>query len=441
MPALERRDSSTALEDPVAGRRRHRILWVVTAALLLLSAAWIVQGFRFLLFQNPGAVDLKFRWLEQRYIWNGQNPYDVVLLEAAHRYHRPSPECTRNNRVDPAIGPLYHRQGGYPPWAYFTAMALVLPTEFQTTRIYFAALNALALTITFVWAYRLGRFHSRAGGIFLAAAALAVFGHFKTLDAGQYGILVNGLLIGVYLLVTRYRFVLAGITYGLAFLKPQISALFAIIFLVRRQWSSLVAATLYVVLASLGMWALIKTNPIEMLTQMSAIVQSWSHHPDPDHYLDPTYVPMGYSSFSHLMLMLHVDWKIATPLGAALGLFLTGVLMWLWRNGETLALFAVAATMGRLWSYHLNYDDVMLIFLVVALGKLVLARPSLGTILAFSLVGLTLWVPVRSWHKPYPLALQVAQVSIWLFGLAVLLAQQPRSRGLEDELKLNACAA
>jgi hypothetical protein len=95
--------------------------------------------------------------------------------------------------------------------------------------------------------------------------------------------------------------------------------------------------------------------------------------------------------------------------------------------------------MGRLWSYHHNYDDVMLIFLVVALGRLVLARPSPWTVLAFGVVGLSLWIPVRSWHKPYPMALQIAQMTSWLFGLAIVLAHQPRSRGLEDESKPNAC--
>jgi len=408
-----------ALMNPPDGGRRQHILWAVAAVLLLVGAAYLGRGFTFLLLQRYSLTDFKHRWGEQRYVYNGQNPYDVVELIAAQHAKQPPPECSRDNRVDPRIGPLYFRQGGYPPWAFVTGALFVLPAAFPIACNYYAVLNALALVLTFLWAYHMGRSHSRASGLVLGAAALAIFGNYKTLQVGQYGILVNGLLIGLYYLLVRHRRWLAGVAYGMAALKPQISALFAIIFLVRRQWASLLAATAYIGLASLGTWALTKTNPIEMLSQMYDMGQKW--------------VDSSYSTFTQVLVELHVDKKIVTPVVAILGLLSTGVLMWLWRNGSMLTLFAIAATIGRLWSYHRNYDDVMLIFLVVALGKTVLARPSLWTVFAFILVGLTLWVPVPSLHKLYPLELQLIQIFGWLFGLAVLLANQPRFSPREDE--------
>ena len=179
----------------------------------------------------------------------------------------------------------------------------------------------------------------------------------------------------------------------MATLKPQISALFALSFLVRRQWRALAAATAYVVLASLFTWVMTKTNPIEMLEQMYALAQGWIDHPNP--WIKEQH-PIGVSSFSSVLLDLHFDRKVATPLAAITGLLLAGVLMWLWRNSSTLTLFAIAATIGRLWSYHLPYDDVMLIFLIVPLGKLVMTHRSIGTVLAFCLVGLSLWTPIPS---------------------------------------------
>ena len=268
-------------------------------------------------------------------------------------------------------------------------------------------------------------------GSFWALAAVAVFGHYRSLQVGQYPIIVNALLIGVYWLVQKRRPVAGGVLFGMALLKPQISGLFALTFLVRRQWGALAAATAYVVLASLVTWAVTRTNPIEMIEQMYTLAQGWIDHPDPR--INEQH-PIGISSFSSLMLALHVDRKVATPLAAITGFLLAGVLMWLWRNGRTLTLFAIAATTGRLWSYHHPYDDVTLIFLIVALGELVLTHRSRGTVFAFCLVGLSLWAPLS---KNYPLALQIAQIIIWLLGLAILLAWEPRSGQIEDHVNVN----
>ena len=416
----------------------------MSVVLLLVSAAWVVLGLYSLLVMNF-ALDIRMRWVEQRYVYNGQNPYDIVELVTALREHRPPPECPRDNRIDPHIGPPYHRQGGYPPWAFPTAALFILPTGFLVTRIYYSVLNLLALTVIFVWAYRLGRPHSRAGGVFLAAAALAIFGFYRTLEVGQYGILINGLLIGVYYLVEKHKPVSAGIVYGMAAMKPQISALFAVSFLVRRQWKSLVAATAYVVMASLVTWALTKTNPIEMLSQMQHLVHRWIYHPDLYvEYIDPKEggpFPQGCSSISFMLMYFHVDWDIATPLGAVLGLLATGILTWLWRNSSTLTLFAIAATAGRLWSYHLPYDNAMLVFLVVALGRLALLRPSISSVLAFGLVGLSLWTPVRGIYDAYPLPFQVFQMGSWMFGLAMLLAAEPRFHEVRNKVHLKGCDA
>ena len=414
------------------GWRKHRILWVAGAALLLLGAAYVGSGLRHLVFQKFPAVDLHMRWLEQRYVYNGQNPYDVVELVHAQKFNLPLPECTRDNRVDPAIGTPYHRAGGYPPWTFLTVAPIVLPTQWHFTATYFAILNVLALTITFVWAYQIGRPHSRAGGVFLAlpqSPFSLTTGRSRLASTESLSMLCSLVFIGWCRNGGRFA---GGILFGMATLKPQISALFALSFLVRRQWRALAAATAYVVLASVFSWVMTRTNPLEMLEQMYALAQQWTDHPNPrikeQH-------PVGYSSFSSVLLDLHVDRKVATPLAAITGLLLAVALTWLWRNSSTLTLFAIAATTGRLWSYHLPYDDVMLIFLIVALGKLVMTHRSIGTVLAFCLVGLSLWAPIPYGH--YPLPLQIAQMSSWLFGLAILLAWEPRSGQIEDQINLN----
>jgi hypothetical protein len=380
------------------------------------------------------------RWLEQRYFYNGQNPYDVALYAFSLRKHEPPPECARNNRFDPKIGPLYYRQGGYPPWYFLTATMLILPTDFNTTRIYFAVLNGLALAFTAVWAYRFGRFHSLAAGVMLGSATLALYGNYKAIEVGQFGILVNAFLIGAYWLAERQKPVAAGISYGMAILKPQISALFVFIFLVRRQWKLLLAATAYGLLACAVAWAVTRTNPVEMTLQMVALTREWTHpvvKEQPEPGPQPTQLTIGRSELLSLFEDLGASYNVAMPLAALVGLIALGVLLWRWRKATPLTLLAIAATVSRLWSYHYVYDDVMLVFLLVALGRLALTHRSLGTVLAFGLVGLSLWTPVY-YHlvvvdgRPH-LALQIAQMLTWLFGLAVLLAWEPRSnRGTEE---------
>jgi hypothetical protein len=253
---------------------------------------------------------------------------------------------------------------------------------------------------------------------------------------GQYGILINAMLIGVYWLTERRKNVEGGILFGMATLKPQISVPFGLIFLVRKYWKALAAASAYVVVASVFTWVMTRTNPIEMLQQMYALAQNWAEHPNPN---INEQIPMGSSSFLSVLLRLHVDKKIATPLAAITGMVLAMALTWLWRNSSTLTLFAIAATTGRLWSYHRPYDDVMLIFLIVPLGKLVLAHRSIGTVLPFLLVGISLWTPFKGYYPA--LGLQIVQILIWLLGLATVLAWEPRSGLAKDQMVLDAAIA
>jgi hypothetical protein len=396
--------------------------------LLLLSTTYLVRGFKHLVLDDAD-LDLFSRWREQRYLYHGQNPNDLGEAAAAEFFHqpdekirsqkvfrtliakysgRPMPECSRDRRIDPEIGPLYFWEGTYPGWSYFTAALFVLPTNWQFTRSYFAVLCALALAATSVWAYGFGRRHSEAGGVFLAASTLAMFGNYSALDRGQHGLIVNALLIGVYVLVKRTKPTAAGILYGLAAIKPQMSALFAFVFLVKRQWKLLATTSLYIVLASLCTWSLSKTNPLEMM--MQSIDAGMGRGNDG-----------GQASILSLLLELGVDRRMATRLAVASGVIAAAVIVWIWRNGTLPILFAIAATIGRFWTYHHGYDNVMMVFLLVALGGALLTRYSTWLAVAFGVVGVSLWLPYENIPRRYASITQLALTISWLIGFVTLL--------------------
>jgi hypothetical protein len=385
----------------------------VSAVLLLLSTAWLTRGFKHLVVDDF-RIDLSSRWREQRYIYKGQNPNDLGAAAGATEFGWPLPDCPRDRRIDPDIGPIYHWEGCYPGWSYFTGAAFVLPTNFKITRLYFGFLNVLALAVTSVWAYGIGRPHGAAGGVLLAASVLAVSTNYNTLNMGQYSLIVNGLLVGAYyFLVAKPRPVAAGVLYGLAAIKPHMSALFALVFLVRKQWTLLATTACYMVFASLCIWELSKTDPLEMLTQAVAAGTGRGSNG-------------GSCSLLSVLLKFGVDRAFATRVSTVVGLIAAGWLMWIWRNAPLLTLFAIAATIGRLWTYHHEYDDVMLIFLLVALGQAMFIRNSTWTSFGFFIVGAALWCPVFYIPWRFNFLVQIAEMSSWLAGLVILLAAEPR---------------
>jgi hypothetical protein len=71
------------------------------------------------------------------------------------------------------------------------------------------------------------------------------------------------------------------------------------------------------------------------------------------------------------------------------------------------------------------------------LGKMVLDRHSIWTVVAFVAVGLSLWIRFQFHTVRYPVSASVAQMSSWLFGMAVLLASQSRFSSPEAESNLS----
>src|SRR5690349_20040491 len=99
---------------------------VMTVALIVFGAVYLVKGFKVLLFQPNRPSDLSLRWVDQQYIFKHQNPYDVLFRERENAGGEPAPRNSRNAEVDPSIGrPL---AGGYPPWSFAFGALMYWPS-------------------------------------------------------------------------------------------------------------------------------------------------------------------------------------------------------------------------------------------------------------------------------------------------------------------------
>src|SRR5205085_87263 len=101
------------------------------------------------------------------------------------------------------------------------------------------------------------------------------------------------------------------------------------------------------------------------------------------------------------------------------GLIAGCFLIWQSRHCSPLVLFAIAATIGRLWMYHRRYDDCMLVFLFVPLLTAAWKSPTSLPLLCVALLGLSLWFPLR---EPDQIAFVVsAKIASWVAALFAML--------------------
>ncbi|AFY77127.1 MAG: hypothetical protein IGR93_04445 [Hydrococcus sp. C42_A2020_068] len=103
----------------------------------------------------------------------------------------------------------------------------------------------------------------------------------------------------------------------------------------------------------------------------------------------------GYSSIAFLT-NLGIAPTSATILLALIGVVAVTVIFYTYHNSSLLTLFAIASVIGRVSTYHRFYDNVMLIFFLLALLKMTFKNLHRLNILVLMLVGISLWLPGKT---------------------------------------------
>lgn len=392
---------SLAPTNPSLEPKGLTLLRILVGLLLFLSFGYVGWGSYQLIHgedRNVAAIDLRSRWIENRYILHGQNPYDVFWSA-----HRPT---TEDVTLDPTIGAP--QLVGYPPWTDLSSFVLVPPLpDFDDVRWTFAVICLISLGVLGVWVYRLLSTEGRVFSLLGIATVLAMTANMFTLSAGQFGIVINALILLSFLFALRGRETLSGLAFGIALIKPQITGAFLLPHVFRGNFRPIAIASGYTLLSTLAALWWIDAGPLE-------------------------YFKRDFAGFADMFIGGYgfYDWirasggneRVWIPVLGFIGAGIEVLLLRRYRDASLWIHLAIAAVVGRLWAFHGVYDNVMLVFLPLALlHEWSANRENWCLPLAWLLVMTTLALPVPYAVHTTHVTLQVLHVASWILGLGILL--------------------
>ncbi|BAQ66472.1 glycosyltransferase family 87 protein [Geminocystis sp. NIES-3709] len=367
---------------------------ILSVILSLISIVYLIKGFYSLFPTNKEHIDLFFRWQEQQYIYHGYYPY----------FARKG-----SNLVIENIGAI--DSGGYLPWSFFSGFLFFPPISYPLTRIYHIVLNLICLSILGLFAYNLGKNYHQSYSLFALASVLAISSNSTTISHGQYGLIINAFLIIFYIMLQRNKNIWAGLFLGIAMTKPNISAFYFLIPLSQKRFKTIFVFLIYIIFGTL--YILKKTNTHLWLILTDIFKQS-------------NFFTAQGNSLVNLFLPLGISPNNATIILGMLGIIICLTVFYFYRNYSLLTLFAIASIMGRVCFYHLIYDNVMMVFLLLALLELTFKNPHKLNIIVLSIVGITLWIPAKAVNL-FPFYEYKIQFIIWILAGVYLLIAQKKS--------------
>ena len=387
---------------------------ILCAATILscIAVAYMAKGFYHQVLDRTPNIpcDGLARWQEEQYVLKGQNFYEVRLCWLAEKSSKPIPITAHSASVDPVLGVP---AAGYPPWSYFTGAAFFWPSNMSLARYLFGLANLISIIVIAACAYIIGKPYGREAGWLFSAATLAMGSTSYTLGNGQYGLLVLACLLAALWFDEHEHPLLSGLMLGLSLLKPTMSLPFLACFLVKRRWLSLAVAIAYTAVGSVFTWWLTGTDPLTMLRQMQKFsLEQWSFHGSQD-----LFAAFSWVGIDRAILMRIVAIGVMIPACA---------LMFLWRRSSMLTLFVIAGVAGRLWTYHRNYDNAIMTFLLLSLALIALREQSKYLLACFIVIGIILWLPPRMGDITAAYFV-LPMILLWMAAVAVVLKYTPRS--------------
>lgn len=402
--------------------RQTLILQVAVTVMATAAAVFLAYEFWRLLFQTHwmDAVDLKQRYVEIRCLFSGGNPYQQIPTAM------------------------------YPPASYVMLWPFLGWLDIVAARGLWAATTIVLLALLAYLAVRISRADTPLLRTFVALLPISMYATGATIGNGQLPIhCLNALMIAILLLQKSQRTwkedsLIAGL-FLFALVKPALAAPFFWIILLKP--GGIRPATVVVIGYAALTWFGSSFQELDSLQFFAA----W-------HERATAGVEWGNATASlvwgRTMFGVNIYGLINVPgLLSAVGLrqwnleasllILAGLGMWIYfyRDVDIWILAGVAAFVDRFWTYHLWYDDLLLLLSMLALFRIAQRqltasrrRWQAGILFAMTTIfmlapgGLYLFPP--PWNQVYV----GVQAILWLTGLLFLLQQA----GLEKRMLASA---
>ncbi len=402
---------STGRLSPRWTRVLTLLLWLLAGLTFALGSLWMLYKFDQLLFDN--------RYLSATPTW----PVDLMdTRQQIQGLFRGEPVyLTSNSAV-------------YPPATYLALWPLLGWVDEWGARVVWA----LTTLVSLGW---LGWLLIRTTGerapvrrVLLALLPFVLLASGLTIGAGQLGNHVLPPLLLSLMLLPRPdqparwgRDLLVACLFTLALVKPTFSAPFfwLIIFLPGRLRPAVLVVALYGAL-TVGMSLFQAANPVVLILQWLEVGREgvvWGARTGGLNNVQAGAYWLGLLDYSiEISLLILAAW---------------GGWVFFYRRQNAWLLIGATAIVARLWIYHRNYDDMLLLLPLIAFYRLTRTegwRSPLGSISTiFLALGLfTLVIPFGSDRLPvmWVNAYQVAQVLIWLAMLLffAMRVEQTRQR-------------
>jgi hypothetical protein len=344
--------SVAASTDAIAPSAAPRAATIAIAVCLLVAGVWqLTKAARFAV--NDRGSDLDRQWVVQQYVKQHINPYKVGFdaLAAQYGYMAPHggvhlkdlriwdmPQNGPNPQTIPRFGPP---TATYPPTSIAVMMPLASFRRFVARDIW-VALNILILPLL---AWELSKLAGTRGplGYTLIASIVAVWPASSIcVQRGQFSLLVLWCILAAVRLQSKFPTV-AGLLYCVSLIKPSVAIPFLFLPLFERRVKTLaaIAITELALLGFAGWW--LHTSPLDLVREWLSVA---------------AYFRQGLYSVQEIINGLRLDGSWA-DLALELGTVgVAAVLSARLPSGKRLSLLALTSC---IWTYHSNYDFVVLL--------------------------------------------------------------------------------
>jgi hypothetical protein len=319
----------------------------------------------------------------------------------------------------------------HPPATYALLWPVFGPLDIDTARAVWIALSIAAIGALVFISVRESLADSAGERLFAALMPVCMYATFFTVRSGQFGILLLPLLFGALTILKRHapswkRDTAAATLLLLALVKPTFAAPFMWIalFLPGGLRPMLMAAFGYLALTLLAL----AFQPMDFAT----LFREWQARSE------ALATTAGSANLHRTMARFALDrWLLPLSFTA---LAVIGYWTYRSRKADLWLLLGVAAIFARFWTYHRDYDDVLILLPAIALLRLAKRADGGVDVFAGVLLALTIatWlVPVRFLNSAnYHFIVARPMTLLWV-GTMIFLAWQTRRK----ELRLQNAAA